>query len=328
MEIKEGDFVLVFNEDRAKKLVGKITQIKVIYFKLKFEQDDKVIIFTIYALPDDLPGKTLKLNFIEGRKQYHSKFELIRTDETAKEFKSNVIKKVEVVRLLDFKQKFKHPNMDFPSIKLMTNERLDEVDLFFFRQRYSRATGNSSQGNYAPELKPSCICKKILNPDEDTLLCENCNSFMHPICLRQIADNRCPECRTEIPLKFINNLKRAAPEQEEDKGFGEQDYRPLKRQKVEGNEEISSLEKKQEVSPFPSLKDFQRAKQLEETINSLKFKSDSYNKLHDIDGENKTRKNVRENFIYVLILGIEEARERNELDKINGLDANSSDDQV
>ena len=29
MEIKEGDFVLVFNEDRGKKLVGKITSIKV-----------------------------------------------------------------------------------------------------------------------------------------------------------------------------------------------------------------------------------------------------------------------------------------------------------
>lgn len=30
MEIKQGDFVLVYNLDRDKKLVGKITEIKVL----------------------------------------------------------------------------------------------------------------------------------------------------------------------------------------------------------------------------------------------------------------------------------------------------------
>lgn len=29
MDIKENDFVLVFNEDRQKKLIGKVTEIKV-----------------------------------------------------------------------------------------------------------------------------------------------------------------------------------------------------------------------------------------------------------------------------------------------------------
>ena len=47
---------------------------------------------------------------VEGRLPHHSKFELIRTDETAKEFRENVIKKVEVLRLVDFKQRYKHPN--------------------------------------------------------------------------------------------------------------------------------------------------------------------------------------------------------------------------
>ncbi len=56
----------------------------------------------------------VRLNFSEGRKQYHSKFELIRTDETAKEFKINFIKKVKVLRLLEFKEMFSHPNESFP----------------------------------------------------------------------------------------------------------------------------------------------------------------------------------------------------------------------
>ena len=47
---------------------------------------------------------------------YHSKFELIRTDETAKEFKENALKKVEVIRLQDFKERFKNPNKDLEHI--------------------------------------------------------------------------------------------------------------------------------------------------------------------------------------------------------------------
>lgn len=133
---------------------------------------------------------------------------MIRTDETAKEFKSNVIKKVDVVRLLDFKQRFKHPNEEFPSVVTMTNERLDEVDVFFFRQRYTRPSGPESKGAYAPELKPGCVCKKILNPDDETITCDNCKAFMHPTCLRQNADRKCSECRQEIPIKAIYNLKR------------------------------------------------------------------------------------------------------------------------
>lgn len=37
MEIKSGDFVLVYNLDRNKKLIGKITEIKVTLFMINFK---------------------------------------------------------------------------------------------------------------------------------------------------------------------------------------------------------------------------------------------------------------------------------------------------
>ena len=116
-----------------------------------------------------------------GRQPYHSKFELLRTDETLKEFREHVIKKVEVLRLNEFKQRFKHPDLAFPNITSpLPNERLDEVEVFFFRQRYSRDSGPGGNALYAPELKPGCQCRKILNPDEETIICEKCQAFIHP----------------------------------------------------------------------------------------------------------------------------------------------------
>ena len=47
---------------------------------------------------------------------------------------------------------------------------------------------------------------------------------------------------------------------------------------------------------------------------------------HDVTGVQKTRKNVRENFTYSMMLGVEEAREKDELGKIKGL-ANDGDEQ-
>ena len=97
---------------------------------------------------------------------------------------------------------------EFKGLTCIPNERLDEVDLFFFRQLYSNQKG----GTYAPELKPSCVCKKIINPDDDTIICSNCDAFMHLICLRQNADRKCYECKREFPIKDIYSLKRATIE--------------------------------------------------------------------------------------------------------------------
>lgn len=52
----------------------------------------------------------------------------------------------------------------------------------------------------------------------------------------------------------------------------------------------------------------------------MKLKSESYNNLHSVAGDQRTRKNVRENLTFAMMLGIEEAREKGELHRIAGID--------
>ena len=143
------------------------------------------------------------------------------------------------MRLQPFKERYKCPNSDIPNIREpVSNNRLDEIDVFFFRQRYNRKI--DAGGVYAPELRPSCVCRKILNPDDETIACQFCQSYMHPVCLRQNADRRCYECKNEIPIKLINQgLKRHAMEGDskaevnDDAKLQEEDVRQIKRQKTD-----------------------------------------------------------------------------------------------
>ncbi|CDW83551.1 transcription elongation factor s- [Stylonychia lemnae] len=237
--------------------------------------------------------RIILLKIVAGRQQYHSKFELIRTDETAKEFKENIRKKVEVLRLQEFKQRFKHPNADFPDIRTISNQNLDEADVFFFRQRFNRT---SNGGNYIPELKPSCVCRCFLNPDDETIMCEKCQAFMHPQCLRQNADRRCFECKEEIPIKAIYNLKRSAVDGDIDSSSGannqienDEDHRSIKRQKLD-----SPKIKEQQINQF------NQSEQIE---------------TQNLDSE-------------LLLLGVEEAREKGNLDQIKNFNMDGDQDQI
>ena len=141
-------------------------------------------------LPEDLPGC--------GRKPYHSKFELIRTDESSKEFITNVIKQVYVLRQQEFKSKFPQPLNELK--KAGAEGGLEEPyqsDYFFFRQRYIGASsGQASVTNQLlPELKPICVCQKILNLDEETRECPGCKAAFHPDCMRQQLDIKCISCK-------------------------------------------------------------------------------------------------------------------------------------
>jgi hypothetical protein len=85
--------------------------------------------------------------------------------------------------------------------------------VFFFRQRFIDASKT-----LVPELKPSCVCREILNPDDDIALCpkEDCGQYMHVQCLRHNADRKCYECKTEFPLKdLVSSLKRLHKEESE-----------------------------------------------------------------------------------------------------------------
>ena len=83
---------------------------------------------------------------------------------------------------------------------------MDDFDVFFFRQRFNEPTQA-----LIPELKPSCVCREILNPDDDIALCPNemCGQYMHVSCLRHNADRKCYDCKTEFPLRdLVSSLKR------------------------------------------------------------------------------------------------------------------------
>ena len=143
----------------------------------------------------------------ERRLPFHSKFELIKTESILEEPRTNVIKQVQIMRFLDFMKTYKNPKEAFPHLAdvRVSDENLDDFEVFFFRQRF-----NDVDSSYIPELKPICVCRQIINPDEDNALCPNplCGEYMHLNCLRHNADRKCYECKTEFPIKDLYSLKR------------------------------------------------------------------------------------------------------------------------
>lgn len=56
MELKVADFVIAQNPESNLKTVGKISEIKVSQIFTSTARQDNIVIFTIYALPEDLPS--------------------------------------------------------------------------------------------------------------------------------------------------------------------------------------------------------------------------------------------------------------------------------
>ena len=75
---------------------------------------------------------------------YHSKFELIRTEETMKVFVEKVAQLIQILRLQEYKQRF--PTQQQPD---------NEVPEFYFGGLVSKA--ESFESRLMPELKPICV---------------------------------------------------------------------------------------------------------------------------------------------------------------------------
>jgi len=87
------------------------------------------------------------------RKPYHSKFELIRTDDAGKEFQVNIVKQVFVLRQQEFKSKFpKGPTAETELSELLSDfspsedliEPFKSSNYFFFRQRFMKTNPGQS----------------------------------------------------------------------------------------------------------------------------------------------------------------------------------------
>jgi len=131
-DIKIGDCICVRNPETQKLSYGKVSQLI-----------GRIVHFNVYSRPEDLPGG--KLLF------YHSKFELIRTEETTKEFVENVVQLIQILRLQEYKQRFPTPQ-----------QPADEVpEFYFFRQKFVGGLGSKVdcfESRLMPELKPICVC--------------------------------------------------------------------------------------------------------------------------------------------------------------------------
>lgn len=251
---------------------------------------------------------------------FHSKFELVRTDERFEEKRDNIISVVEVLRFADFMKRVKEVR-ETSAPEAVTDLNIDDFSTFFFRQRYNEATQTC-----IPELKPSCICRHVLNPDDDCALCPNpsCGQYMHVECLRHNADRKCFDCKTEFPLKDFykrTKLQAEALEREDSKQEGaDMQVDDAEEGAIENKTKRMRLNSEEYVPAkrtcFPSLSDDKTANTLEAFIKQTKGRFEhqaiSQNMTHVL----KSRKQTKDNFAFSLLLGAEEAREKAEFERI------------
>ncbi len=161
---KVHDHIETKNPDTNETVLGKINTIA-----------GEVVQFNIYKLPEQFPC---------GRLPHHSRLELFRTDETAKEFLQNIVRKIDVIKFSEYIEKYPG-GKDAPA----------DGSIYIFRQRFRRESNE-----FLPELKQICYCKKYLNPDDPVMMCPNCKLFLHPKCLIQTSARQCSACHEPVDL--------------------------------------------------------------------------------------------------------------------------------
>lgn len=169
---------------------------------------------------------------------------------------------------------------------------------------------DEGSGQLLPELKPICVCQKIMNLDDETLECPGCKAPFHPDCMRQCLDIKCVQCKQDLPRKLVYTHKRMQDASLEDPN-------PAKRARTE-QQPIQTQEQirpKAAVVPkpaYPSLKENPAlASDLNSYVTSLRKQNDELAAAAQ-SKTNQTRKSAKDNFIYALLLGVAEAKLRGE----------------
>ena len=126
-----------------------------------------------------------------------------------------------------------------------------------------------------------------------------CGQYMHLSCLREIADRKCYECKTEFPIKDLYHIKRTHNQLEHSSTLDEVIEPVGKRRRID--------DEPSEKRPYPSIRSEELARKLEEHVNHLKAKHAQA--VADQPKVNQVRKNAKENFSHCLLLGVFEARD-------------------
>ncbi|EGR30249.1 hypothetical protein IMG5_136810 [Ichthyophthirius multifiliis] len=166
-DLQRGDFVIVFCEELQAHIIGQIEEVNTRETRFKF---------ILYKYSEAVPQV----------QYFHGSFELFRTSLSYTEKLSNVQQKVDVFKFKEFCLR-EHPTKEQP--------------FYLTRQYY-----DVKQGKFEPEVEklPSCLCERIINPDEDNLvLCDSCNeAFYHSKCI--IESIKCNQCQGIIKFNTSN----------------------------------------------------------------------------------------------------------------------------
>ncbi|EAR87149.1 transcription factor S-II, central domain protein (macronuclear) [Tetrahymena thermophila SB210] len=149
-----GDNVQINSEEHKKKVVGCIEEI---------DESDRTFTYGLYVYSKDIPLK----------QYYHGNFELFKTSSTFSDKLENIDRCVEVLKFKDY---------------VMREQPTQERPFYVIRQYY-----DMQENTLTPEELKPCICDKVVNPDENIVMCFNCNDlFYHDFCLQMGA--KCQGC--------------------------------------------------------------------------------------------------------------------------------------
>lgn len=115
-----------------------------------------------------------------GKQEYHSNFELFRTDEIEKSAVENISSKCEV--FLNF-------DMYIKKLLLLKEKKIPinaQLKIFFVRQKYS-----VEDDHLAPDLANSCYCDMPFNPDKNFIVCKRCKEYLHVDCFLLGESKKC-----------------------------------------------------------------------------------------------------------------------------------------
>lgn len=136
---------MVENQTTKKPEIGRIEEIMEQY---------NTFSYIVYCKPEDTHC---------GRLSYHGKNEIFKTPVNKEESMLHISSKIEVLKLADYAK--------LPREEKFANNR------FVCRQNY-----DPEEQKFSPELDPDCFCNRIINPDDDLVICE-CERAYHYQCI-------------------------------------------------------------------------------------------------------------------------------------------------
>ena len=214
------------------------------------------------------------------------------------------MKKVSIVHLKEY-------------MELKLNGKLTS-SVYFYRQKIYKETGKM-----VPDQKHGCVCRKIINPEEDDVfICKSskCATLFHKQSIAIAPVKKCPTCQSDIPFVLFASPNKStvinhpnpmkSSSQSQDIEMKEQAKKnPSKTSpKALKKYEVHSKAIPEDDREFPTLSS-QLSKTLVLRYKEWKEANAGYAKKKNLHGASKSRMMSRVNLSYNLFLGVYEIKE-------------------